>query len=330
MRPGTKHFVPSARLRVAALLNASAGTIERQGAGTLRDVLASAFEKHGIVAVLEFLPGSELRPAAERARQQVIDGKLDAIVVGGGDGSVRTVASVLAGSDIPLGILPLGTLNHFAGDLGISSVAERAVATIAAGEQRAVDVGEVNNVIFVNNSSIGFYPYLVLERERRRRRKRLSKWIAMMLAMARVLRNLPLFRLTVVVEGNVEPCRSPCVLVGNNEYRITVPGFGTRESLDSGELCLYVAKTQGRLSMFWLACSCILGLVKRQQDLRIFKGATADISARRSRLLVAFDGEVATMRSPLHFKIRPGALRVFASPIRSANNSARATQSHPA
>jgi len=91
-----------------------------------------------------------------------------------------------------------------------------------------------------------------------------------------------------------------------------------------GELCLYVAKTQGRLSMFWLACRCILGLVKQQRDLRIFKGATADISARRSRLLVAFDGEVATMRSPLHFKIRPRALRVFAPPIGSAHDSARA------
>src|SRR3979409_1722153 len=233
---------PDARLRVAALLNASAGTIERQGAGTLRDVLASAFEKHGIAAALEFLPGSELGSAAKRARQQVIDGKLDAIVVGSGDGSVRTVASVLAGSDIPLGILPLGTLNHFAGDLGISSVAERAVATIAAGEQRVVEVGEVNNVIFVNNSSIGFYPYLVLERERRRRRKRLSKWIAMMLAMARVLRNLPLFRLTIVVEVTVEPCRSPFLFVGNNEYRISGPGLGARERLDRGELCLYVAR----------------------------------------------------------------------------------------
>src|ERR1700680_4055182 len=72
-------------------------------------------------------------------------------------------------------------------------------------------VGEVNDVIFVNNSSIGFYPYLVLERERRRRRKRLSKWIAMILAMSRALRHLPLFRLTILLEGTVEPCRSPCV-----------------------------------------------------------------------------------------------------------------------
>jgi diacylglycerol kinase family enzyme len=260
-------MLPDARLRVAALLNASAGTIERQGAGTLRDVLVSAFEKHGIAAVLEFLPGSELKSAAERARQQVVDGKLDAIVVGGGDGSVRTVASVLAGSNIPLGILPLGTLNHFARDLGISVIAERAVAIIAAGGERAVDVGEVNNVIFVNNSSIGLYPYLVLERERRRRRKRLSKWIAMILAMPRVLRNLPLFRLTILVEGHVGPCRSPCVFVGNNEYRITGLGFGTRERLDRGELCLYVARTQSRLSKFWLTCRCILGLVKQQRDL---------------------------------------------------------------
>jgi diacylglycerol kinase family enzyme len=317
-------MLPNPKLRVAALLNASSGAIERKGAGALRDVLASAFEKHGIAADLEFLPGSEMGSAAERARQQVIDGKLDAIVVGGGDGSVRTVASVLAGTDIPLGILPLGTLNHFARDLGIPFLAERAVAIIAAGARRAIDVGEVNEMIFVNNASIGFYPYLVLQRERTRRRKRLSKWIAMLLALPRVLRHLPLFRLTVLVEGNVEPCRSPCVFIGNNEYRIAPPGFGTRERLDGGALCLYVAETQGRLAMVWLACRCMLGLARQQRDLRIFKGASADISARRSRLLVAFDGEVATMRSPLHFKIRPGALRVFAPSVGSADDAARA------
>jgi diacylglycerol kinase family enzyme len=306
---------PNARLRVAALLNASAGTVERQGGGTLRDVLAASFAKHGIAATLEFLPGSELKSAAERARQQVVHGKLDAIVVGGGDGSVRTVASVLAGSDIPLGVLPLGTLNHFARDLGISFVAEEAVAVIAAGADRAVDVGEINNTIFINNSSIGLYPYLVLGRERRRRRKRLSKWTAMILAIPGVLRNLPVFRLNILVGGTVEPCRSPCVFIGNNEYRISAPGLGTRDSLDRGELCLYVARTQGRLAMFWLACRSVFGLVRQQRDLRIFRGATADISSRRRRLLVAFDGEVETMQSPLHYKIRPGALRVFAPPI---------------
>ena len=75
------------RLRVLVLLNTSAGTIERQGDTTLRQVLMSAFDKHGISAVMEFLPGAQLRSAAEQTRQRVVLGELDAIVVGGGDGS---------------------------------------------------------------------------------------------------------------------------------------------------------------------------------------------------------------------------------------------------
>jgi diacylglycerol kinase family enzyme len=300
------------RLRVVALLNASAGTIERQGNRTLAGVLMSAFDKRGISAVLELLPGGELCSAADQARQQVVGGQLDAVVVGGGDGSIRTVASVLVGSDVPLGIIPLGTLNHFAKDLRIPLFVDGAVAVIASGEKRYVDVGEVNGEIFINNLSIGVYPYLVLERERRRRRKRLSKWTAIVLGLPRVLRHLPLFRLRIRIQGLVEPCRSPCVLIGNNEYRLTVPAFGRRDRLDRGELCLYVAKAQSPQSLFWLACRCILGLLDQQRDLRIFKGDTADISSRRSRLLVAFDGEVETMRSPLHCRTCPGALRVFA------------------
>ena len=299
-------------LRVVALLNRTAGTIERQGDRALREVLATSFAKHGISADLEVVPGGELRSAAERAQQKVFGGQLDAVVIGGGDGSVRTVAGVLAGSDVPLGIIPLGTLNHFAKDLRLPLTADGAVAVIATGKHRFVDVGKVNGEIFVNNSSIGLYPYLVLERERRRHRLGLSKWTALIPATLRVLRNLPLFRLTIRIQGVAETCRSPCVFVGNNEYRLAVPAFGRRERLDRGELCLYVAKAQSRLSLFRLVCRCVLGLLDQQRDLRIFKGRTADIGARRRRLLVAFDGEVDTMPSPLHYEIRPGALRVFA------------------
>ena len=94
------------QLRVVVLLNTSAGTIERQGDTTLRQVLMSAFDKHGISAVMEFLPGAQLRSAAEQTRQRVVLGELDAIVVGGGDGSIRTVASALVGSDVPLDSSP--------------------------------------------------------------------------------------------------------------------------------------------------------------------------------------------------------------------------------
>jgi diacylglycerol kinase family enzyme len=300
------------RKRVAALLNVAAGTINGQGEAALRDILASAFEKHGISANLEFLPSADLGAAAERALKQVLNGELDAVMVGGGDGSIRTVASVLAGSGVALGILPLGTLNHFAKDIGIPSAVEGAVGVIATETARSVDLGEVNGEIFINNFSIGIYPYLVFERERERRRERLSKWTAMILAGLRMLRHLPLFRLRIRVEGRSELIRSPCVFVGNNEYHLTLPAFGRRKRLDRGELCLYAAKSQSRLSLLWLACCCILGFVDQQRDLRIFKGETAEISARRHWLLVAIDGEIKTMRSPLQFRTRPGALRVFA------------------
>jgi diacylglycerol kinase family enzyme len=300
------------RKRVAALLNVSAGTIAGQGEAALRDILASAFEKHGISAKLEFLPSADLGAAAERVLKQALNRELDAVIVGGGDGSIRTVASVLAGSGVALGILPLGTLNHFAKDLGIPTTMDGAVGVIAKGTPRSVDLGEVNGEIFINNSSIGIYPYLVFERERKRRRERLSKWTAMISAGLRMLRHLPFFRLRIQVEGRSELIRSPCVFVGNNEYHLTLPAIGRRERLDRGELCLYAAKAQSRILLLWLACRCILGFVDQQRDLRIFKGGTAEISARRHWLLVATDGEIKSMRSPLQFQIRPGALRVFA------------------
>jgi diacylglycerol kinase family enzyme len=202
----------------------------------------------------------------------------------------------------------------FAKDLGIPATLEGAVATIATQMARSVDVGEVNGHVFINNSSIGIYPFLVFVRERERRRKRLSKWIAMIVAGVRVLRNLPLFRLRIRVENVSEFIRSPCVFVGNNEYRLTLPAFGRRERLDRGELCLYAAKAERRLSLLWLGCRCVLGAVDQQRDLRMFKGGTVEISGRRHRMLVATDGEIRSMRSPLQYRIRPQALRVFAPP----------------
>lgn len=298
--------------RVAVLLNGSAGTIAREGEASVRAMVIAAFREHSIAADLEILPGAELRRAAERAMRQVLDRQLDAVIVGGGDGSIQSVASVLAGSGVPLGILPLGTLNHFAKDLGIPTSVEGAVRVIATKAALSVDLGEVNGQIFINNSWIGVYPYMVFERERQRKRKRLSKWARMMLAGLRVLRHLPLFRLRIQVEGVSELVRSPCLFVGNNQYQLGLPSFGRRGRLDRGELCLYAAKAQNRLSLIWLGCRCILGSVDQERDLRILKAGTAEIGTRRHWLLVATDGEIATMRSPLQYRSRPEALRVFA------------------
>jgi diacylglycerol kinase family enzyme len=185
------------------------------------------------------------------------------------------------------------------------------VALIAAGHARSVDIGEVNGETFINNASIGVYPFLVLERERRRRRSRLSKWAAMLMASWRVLKRLPLGKLSISAGGEAEPCRSPCVLVGNNAYHFAMPALGRRERLDAGELWLYIAKAQRPLALLWLVARTALGRADHLRELRVLTARSAEIGSRQKRIVIALDGEVAVLRPPLQFRTRPGALRVF-------------------
>jgi len=299
-------------MKAAVLLNKAAGNIVCRDGRTLSETLTAAFARHGITATLYFLSATELKARARRALQEVRIGQIDVLVVGGGDGSIASVANVFAGSEFPIGVLPLGTLNHFAKDLGIPLALEPAVALIAAGQVQSVDLGEVNGEIFVNNSSIGIYPYLVLDRQRLQDRRRMGKWTAMAFAIWRTLLHFPLRRLHIRAGGLAEPYRSPCLFIGNNEYCLTGRAAGKRERLDAGELCVYVAKRQSRLALFWLACRSLIGFMDRSRDLRAVKASHVEISSRTSRLLVALDGEVTMLRPPLHYRARPNALRVFA------------------
>lgn len=297
-------------LNVVVLINATSGSVTGKD-DAVRNALSAGFADHGIAAELHFLPGDRLKTAAEKARARVAARELDAIVVSGGDGTIRTIADVLADSGVPLGVIPGGTFNHFAKDLRIPLDADEAIAVISAGYLRSVDAGQVNEYVFINNSSIGIYPYLVVERERRRTRG-LPKLVAMSWAILQAVRNFPIRRLSVTAEGWTERLRSPCIFVGNNEY--TISGFqaGTRDNLDKGKLSLLMARHQSLAKLSLLALRSILGILNQSSDLRLTSLSALTVTSRRRQLLVAFDGEVEPMNTPLHYKIRPNALRVFA------------------
>ena len=284
--------------RVAVLINATAGSTAGKD-DAIRKELSAAFDKHGITADLQFLSGDKLRAGAQAA-----------VIVNGGDGTIRTVASAMVDSGVPFGVVPGGTFNHFAKDLTIPLSVDAAVAIIAAGNLHSIDAGEANGKIFINNSSIGLYPYLVVDRERRQRHG-LPKLFAMAWALLRAFRYFPLRRLTIKAEGSTQMVRSPCVFVGNNEYQVTGTAAGTRQRLDSGRLCLLVAKRQNMAGLFLLAVRAILGLLDQSKDLRVASLTSVEIGSRRHKLLVAFDGEVEAIHPPVRYKIRPKALRVF-------------------
>jgi diacylglycerol kinase family enzyme len=300
-------------MRAFVILNEKGGTVLPEGAEARKTGLVDIFRRHGVEATVEIAPGEAI---ADRIRRAVDEGGYDAIVAGGGDGTISAAANVLSGTDVPLGILPLGTLNHFAKDLRLPLELEPAVAAIARGMPRRVDVAEVNGRVFINNSSVGIYPYAVTERERHRGRSGLGKWTAMALAAFRAFRRFPRRRLIVFDEtGAVARGRTPCVFVGNNTYGISLFNPGAREALDRGELCLYVMKHRSRWGALALALRAALGRIEEARDFERRCGlGQATIGSRASRLPVSLDGEVAVMRPPLRYRVRPGALRVLGAP----------------
>jgi diacylglycerol kinase family enzyme len=295
---------------VVVLINASSGSVAGKDE-SIRNEMSAGFALHGIMAEFQFLHAGQLKVAAEMARGKVAAGELNAIIVSGGDGTIGTVAGVLADSGVPLGVIPGGTFNHFAKDLKIPLKADEAIAVISAGQLRSVDAGEVNEKLFINNSSIGIYPYLVVERERSRTHG-LPKLVAMSWAILRAIQNLPIRRLSVTAEGWTERLRSPCAFVGNNEYIISGPRAGTRDRMNAGKLSLLMARDQSLFKLILLALRAVLGLLSQSRDLRMTLLSSVTVNSRRPQLLVALDGEVEPMSTPLHYKIRPHALLVFA------------------
>jgi diacylglycerol kinase family enzyme len=292
----------------AVLLNATAGT---GCPPEWVDQLREQFAVHGVEAHVEQVTeGAEILPAVRR----LLDQGAGTVVAGGGDGTVSAVASQLVGTDAVLGVLPLGTLNHFAKDLGMPLPQAEAVAALAAGAVQAVDIGEVNGRTFINNSSLGLYPDIVRDREQRQRRLGHSKWRALAEASLAALRRYSVLRVQIDLEDERHALRTPFLFIGNNEY--TMEGFqiGERRSLADGTLAFYTAQRTGRFGLLRLA---LLALVRRLDTARDFHMATARefvVHSGHRRLRVATDGEVTLMETPLRYRVRPGALRVIVPP----------------
>lgn len=292
-------------MKAIVLLNRAAGTLagmnDPRGEGLGR-VLSDA----GIEAVIQMVPGNEMSQAARSAAAS----GCDVVVAGGGDGTISAVAGALCGTQMPLGILPLGTFNHFAKDLGIPLDLAAAVGVIAEGHVQSVDVAELNGVVFINNSSLGVYPLAVVERESQRKHQKLRKWTAMLLAALKVFRRFPLVRVSLAIGTDTLDRKTPLVFVGNNRYDLDIFKVGKRTGLDRGELCLYIANTQSRWGMILLTVRAMFGRLKQARDFETYALTSCRVETRRKRLDVAMDGEVNRLNPPFEYRIRPQALRV--------------------
>ena len=284
----------------AILLNATSGAGDKN---PVRERLAAI-----LPGARTFLAhdGGELADLAGRAAQE----GCDPLIAGGGDGTINTVATVALAADRRLGVLPLGTFNHFAKDLGLPLDLEAAARVCVAGHETRVDVGEVNGHLFLNNSSLGLYPTLVRLRERRQERH--GKALAVLAAGLAVLRRYPFLDVRLEVDGRELFRRTPFVFIGNNEYEMESFRLGARSCLDAGRLSLYVAHRTGRLGLLRLTFRALFGGLREQHDFDALSCSTEiRVETPQPRLSVANDGEVMLLEAPLRYRVRPRALRVL-------------------
>jgi diacylglycerol kinase family enzyme len=284
-----------------------------RGGGSFGDDKASEleglFKARGIDAeIMAVEPGELDRHCGEAAKAHGVD----ALVAAGGDGTIATAAAAVAGTAMPLGILPLGTLNHFARDAGIPLDLEEAVAAIAGGQTRQVDVAEVNGRLFINNSAVGLYPRLVRDREAQQRHLGRPKKRAMAVAALRTLWRFRHHRLTIRVEGREAAIETPLLFIGNNRYEMGLMSLGKRESIDRGELCLYAPLARTAARFVWISMRAVFGREDEVDDFVMLDGFQAvEIRSKYARLMVATDGEAQSMETPLKYKLRAGALKLF-------------------
>lgn len=283
----------------------------------LQQRLSDLFAELNVEALVSMAhSGAEVIDLAKRAARS----DAEVIVAGGGDGTINSVAAAVMDAQKTLGILPFGTLNHLAKDLNIPLDLEGAVKTILEGQVAHIDVGEVNGRIFLNNSSLGLYPSIVREREKQQRLG-WGKWPAFAWAAISVLRRYPFLGVRLSVEGKAFESRTPFVFVGNNEYEMETLNIGSRAHLDNAELSLYVTKSIGRLGLFRLAVRALFGGLRQDKDFLALRCEDIWIDTKHKRIRVALDGEVTLMHPPLHYRVRPGALRVLVPRLNSSELS---------
>jgi YegS/Rv2252/BmrU family lipid kinase len=230
-------------------------------------------------------------------------------VAAGGDGTINHAIQALVHSDAILGVIPTGTYNHFAKDLGIPLNWPAALEAILSGETRQIDVARINDRFFVNNVSIGLYPELVTRREERGRDY--PRWKARLWAAYATLRKFPHVTLTLESEHHQEAVRTQVLMISNNTYDLSRMGIeAPRSALTEGRLSVYWLPKLPRLALMKFAAHYLTGRVRTTPGLRSFYTSRLRLGSSHRHLSLGIDGEVMRLPMPIVITIVPQALLV--------------------
>lgn len=251
--------------------------------------------------------GSDL---VEMARKAVRDG-YDLIVACGGDGTQAAVAAALAGSDAVMGVLPAGTFNYFARDLGVGETIEDALETLHDGAPASIDIGQIENLVFLNNVSLGAYPHILKTREsiyRRWGRSRIAAYWSVLVALRRLRHPMDL---TATIKGESQHFTTALVFVARSAYQLENFGLEGADAVRNGQFAVLIAKAKQPMPLMRSAFRLAFGQSAKDSDFDLIVTDDLTISTGQSPMLVAHDGEKTTLASPFHLRVWHDGLKVL-------------------
>jgi diacylglycerol kinase family enzyme len=296
-------------MKAAVILNKHSGTSGSESADSLANKITDELKKSAIEPVILPIGKENFKSTIDT----VYENDFEAIIAGGGDGTINSAAEISIKKDIPLGVIPLGTYNHFSKDLKIPLDLTEALKVIGKKEVRRIDIGKINNNYFLNNSSVGLYPRVVEKREEEIEESGAKKFWAMCKAALIIFVRYPVMDINIKAEGKEMRCKTTFVFVGNNFYRMDLLNLGARECFDTGKLSIYFPNTSGKLSLFKFILLALFNRLNQEKDFSIMETDDLILDSRKKRLKVSLDGEVIEMAPPLKYEIIPQGLKVFAN-----------------
>lgn len=233
------------------------------------------------------------------------------VVAAGGDGTLNAVASKLMGTDIPMGILPLGTFNYVARVLNIPLDLLDAAKTISEGQPRSVHVAQLNQHIYLNNASLGLYPLFIQKREQFNKHFGRFPLHAYTSALDVLIRDRKELKLEVEVDGQRYPVKTPLIFFGNNQLQLAEMKLRIAEAAEAGKVAGVVVAKSDKRTLFKTLWQLIKGNLDQASDVYSFAADEVIVHSKRNKLTVAVDGEIVTMTPPLKITVRKHALNVM-------------------
>lgn len=274
----------------------------------LTEEIAAAFKVHGWQ--VEFIMVG--RRDLQRLTRQTTRQAPGVIVVAGGDGTISEVAAACVEANRPLGIVPAGTFNYIARNLGLPTTVAQAVSVIVSGQVRYLDGGEINGRLFLNNAGFGLYATMSEQRERDERRFGRRRLVAFASGFWCLLSLHPLYIVELVADGQPVRRRTTTLFFGCNALQLGYVSAAAAECLRHQKLAIISLQLRRRWQIAVAAFAALVGRLDRAAMTEAFCARTVRVQTRRRVLKVAIDGEVVRLHSPLDVRFHPRVLQVFA------------------